>query len=144
MASTDPPTVLFVCVRNAGKSQMAAALMRRAAGDAVDVVSAGTLPGRDLNALSAAAVAESGASMEGEHPKRLTEDMLRTADRVIVISTEARVPPAPEQSAPVEVWETDEPSARGITGEERMRLVRDDIDRRVRTLLPELLNRLRP
>ena len=136
--TTAKPTLLFVCVKNGGKSQMAAALARRFGGDAVEVASAGTKPGSSLNAESARSVEELGATFEGEYPKELTADALRAADRVIVIGTEADVQPVDGQRAPVEVWETDEPSLRGIHGEERMLLVRDDIAARVRELLEEV------
>lgn len=130
---TDPrPSVLFVCVKNAGKSQMAAALMRRVAGDTVAVSSAGTRPGSGLNAESVHSLEEVGASTVGEHPKPVTDDLLDAADLVVVLGTEAQV--EDPRGTPVEVWETDEPSSRGITGLERMRLVRDDIAQRVAEL----------
>ncbi|GAA1733405.1 Protein-tyrosine-phosphatase [Dietzia kunjamensis subsp. schimae] len=133
------PSVLFVCVKNGGKSQMAAALMRLHAGDAVVVHSAGTAPGSAVNALAAEAVAEVGADMSGETPTAIDPDLLRQVDRVIVLGDEAagEIDDDDEVSA-LEIWRTDEPSHRGIEGMERMRLVRDDIDRRVRTLLAEL------
>ncbi len=133
------PSVLFVCVKNGGKSQMAAALMRLHAGDAVAVHSAGTKPGSAVNAMSAEAVAEVGADMSGETPTAVDPDLLRQVDRVIVLGDEAagEIDDDDEVSA-LEIWRTDEPSERGIEGMERMRLVRDDIDRRVRTLLAEL------
>ena len=124
------PSVLYVCVKNGGKSQMAAALMRQIAGDAVEVHSAGTRPGSSLNEESRRAVAEVGATFEGEHPKALDAALLDSVDRVVVLGTEAVLPRTGR--APVEVWEIDEPSLRGIEGEERMRLVREDILRRVR------------
>lgn len=132
------PSVLFVCVKNGGKSQMAAALMRQIAGDAVEVHSAGTAPGSALNAESADAVAEVGASMAGEHPKPVDPQILTRVDRVVVLGAEARVDPVPGMRGRILTWETDEPSARGIEGMERMRLVRDDIAARVRDLLTEL------
>ncbi len=133
------PSVLFVCVKNGGKSQMAAALMRLHAGDAVAVHSAGTTPGSAVNALAAEAVAEVGADMSGETPTAVDPDLLRQVDRVIVLGDEAagEIDDDDEVSA-FDIWRTDEPSHRGIEGMERMRLVRDDIDRRVRTLLAEL------
>ena len=85
------PHVLFICVKNAGKSQMAAGLMQHAAGDAVTVSSAGTQPGAALNELSVASLREVGIDITGEHPKALTEDMLRTADVVVTLGREARV-----------------------------------------------------
>ncbi|WP_308114028.1 arsenate-mycothiol transferase ArsC [Kineosporia corallincola] len=128
--------VLFVCVRNGGKSQMAAALMRQHAGPGIEVDSAGTEPGTKLNAQSIEALAEVGADMSGGVPKALTEDMVAAADLVVVLGSEAHVEPV--AGTPVVTWETDEPSARGIEGMERMRLVRDDITTRVTTLLREL------
>ncbi|MDO5628994.1 MAG: low molecular weight phosphatase family protein [Mobilicoccus sp.] len=136
MTAPVKPSVLFVCVKNGGKSQMAAALMRHHAGDRVEVHSAGTKPGGMLNAESAASVEEVGASMAGESPKAIDSALLDSVDRVVVIGTEAVI--EEPGSAPIETWETDEPSTRGIEGAERMRLVRDDIDARVRTLLADL------
>lgn len=142
-----PPVVLFVCVRNGGKSQMAAALMRRLAGDAVEVHSAGTDPGAKVNALSAEAVAELGADMAGATPRAIDPDLLRRADRVVVLGAEAARTLAArgyrgesdDDNADTHVtWATDEPADRGIEGMERMRLVRDDIDRRLPDLLAEL------
>jgi len=135
---TERPTVLFVCVKNGGKSQMAAALARHRAGDAVEVHSAGTRPGGAINALSADVVAEVGADMSGETPRAIDPGLLRRADRVVVIGGEARVEPVEGMRGTIETWETDEPSERGIEGAERMRLVRDDIDARVQALLAEL------
>ncbi|WP_432542963.1 arsenate-mycothiol transferase ArsC [Kineococcus sp. SYSU DK002] len=126
------PRILFVCVKNGGKSQMAAGLMRQAAGDAVTVDSAGTRAGDGLNALSVESLAEVGVDISAERPKQLTDDLVRAADLVVVLGREAQVEPV--DGTPVEVWETDEPSRRGIEGVERMRLVRDDIAVRVRGL----------
>lgn len=133
------PSALFVCVKNAGKSQMAAALTRLHAGDSVEVHSAGTHPGSKLNEESRAAVEEVGATFEGEHPKAIDVDLLRRADRVVVIGGEAQVEPVEGMRTDIERWTTDEPSLRGIEGVERMRLVRDDIDARVRALVADLI-----
>ena len=133
---TDKPSVLFVCVKNGGKSQMAAGLLRKAAGDTVEVQSAGTAPGDKVNALSAQTLLEVGVDITDQHPQQLTDDMVRNVDRVIVLGTDAHVEPV--DGTPVEVWDTDEPSERGIDGIERMRLVRDDIARRVEVLAREL------
>src|SRR5699024_1695001 len=123
------PSVLFVCVRNGGKSQMAAALMRHHAGEAVEVHSAGTDPGSKVNALSAEVVAELGADMSGQSPRAIDPDLLRRVDRVVVLGAEARVKYDDDDNAGTLVtWITDEPSDWGIGGPERMRLVRDDID----------------
>ncbi len=140
-ADGSAPSVLFVCRKNGGKSQMAAALMRQLAGDAIQVHSAGTAPGSALNALSAASVAEVGASMEGEHPKPIVPALLRSVDRVVVIGDEARVEPVPGMSGTIETWSIDEPSARGIEGEERMRLIRDQLAEKVHRLASEIIVR---
>jgi len=125
-------SVLFVCQKNGGKSQMAAGLMRDLAGDEVTVVSAGTTPGTDLNAQSVESLAELGIDLGDEHPKALTEQMVRDADVVVVLGQEARVVEVP--GTRFETWVTDEPSERGVEGMERMRLVRDDIRARVADL----------
>lgn len=133
------PSVLFVCVKNGGKSQMAAALMRQLAGDAVEVYSAGTMPGDQLNEQSAQAVKELGATFAGEYPKPIDPALLARVDRVIVTGGDARVDPLPGMVGHIDVWETDEPSERGIQGMERMRLVRGDLQRHVYDLAVELL-----
>lgn len=133
---TPTPQVLFVCVRNGGKSQMAAGLMRKAAGDRVAVHSAGTHPGATVNALSAEVLAEVGADMSGETPRPIDPELLRAVDLVVTLGKEATVEVPPDVE--LRNWDTDEPSERGIDGIERMRLVRDDIDVRVRALLGEL------
>jgi len=135
------PRVLFVCVKNAGKSQMAAALTRHFARERLDVHSAGTQPGSAVNAESAAAVATLGATFDGEHPKAIDPAVLRTADRVIIVGSAARLEPIDGMLATIETWHTDEPSTRGIEGTERMQLIRDDIAERCRTLVGEMLHR---
>jgi len=128
--------VLFVCVRNSGKSQMAAGLMRQAsAGEAV-ALSAGTDPGTKLNALSVAALAEVGVDIAGGYPKPVDAELLAAADLVVILGREAQLDAPP--GVRVLRWETDEPSERGIEGMERMRLVRDDIAARVHALATEL------
>lgn len=129
---------MFICVKNGGKSQMAAALLRHDAGDQILVHSAGTKPGSELNALSRQVVEELGTSMVGERPKLIDPELLRTVDRVVVLGTEAVINPTPDMQGRIEIWETDEPSNRGIGGIERMRIVRDDIARRVSALAQEL------
>ncbi|APX31853.1 arsenate-mycothiol transferase [Brachybacterium sp. P6-10-X1] len=136
--STKRPAVLFVCVKNGGKSQMAAALMRHHAGDAVEVHSAGTRPGSAINAQSAESIAEVGADMSSAVPQLVTPELLRGVDQVVVIGGEAVIEPVEGVTALVTTWHTDEPSKRGIDGMERMRLVRDDIDGHVRALLTDL------
>ncbi len=128
--------MLFVCVKNGGKSQMAAGLMRKIAGDRVDVYSAGTSPGSALNALSARSLQEVGADITGEYPKPIDPALLREVDLVVTLGREARVDAPP--GTRLENWDTDEPSQRGIEGIERMRLVRDDIAARVQRLAEQL------
>lgn len=133
------PSVLFVCVKNAGKSQMAAALMRRRAGSTVEVHSAGTRPGDVVNALSAEALADVGVDISGERPKAIDPDLLAGVDVVVTLGREAVV--AVPDGVRAVTWDTDEPSARGIDGIERMRLIRDDIAARVDDLWAELVER---
>lgn len=135
--NTDPkPSVLFLCVKNGGKSQMAAALMRSSAGADIDVYSAGTKPGSKLNEEAAQAVAEVGATFEGEYPKAIDPKLLDSVDRVVVIGTDAEVEPGKSR---VDVWEVDEPSLRGIEGMERLRLMTAEMQERVEHLKRELL-----
>ena len=134
--TTKMPSVLFVCSKNGGKSQLAAGLMNQLAEGAVTVHSAGTKPGTSLNPQSVDALAELGIDITGEHPKPVTGAVLDAVDVVIVLGNEAKVQ-APEGKR-LEVWDTDEPSERGIEGMERMRLVRDDIKARVQELYAEL------
>ena len=132
----DQPSVLFVCVKNGGKSQMAAGLMRKAAGDWVTVDSAGTKPGDKINEMSARALLEVGVDITDQHTQQLTDEMIRRFDQVVVLGRDAQVESV--DGTPVQVWDTDEPSERGIEGMARMRLVRDDISRRVAVLAAEL------
>lgn len=130
------PSVLFVCSKNGGKSQLAAGLMHDLASDAIAVYSAGTKPGKSLNPQAVESLTELGIDITGEHPKPVTNEVLDEVDAVIVLGTEAKLEPI--EGKRFEVWETDEPSERGIEGMERMRLVRDDIKARVQTLYTEL------
>lgn len=136
MSESARPSVLFVCVKNGGKSQMAAGLMRRLAGDAVTVHSAGTEPGSSVNALSAQALLEVGVDITGERPKPVDPLLLRGVDLVVTLGREVQFDAPP--GTRVENWDTDEPSERGIDGLERMRLVRDDIAARVQRLYAAL------
>jgi arsenate-mycothiol transferase len=133
---SDKPSVLFVCVKNGGKSRMAAGLLRQAGGDAVTVTSAGTNPGGAVNALSAQSLLEVGIDITTETPTALTGQMVRDADLVVTLGRDAHVEPV--EGTRFETWDTDEPSDRGIEGMERMRLVRDDIGVRVAALVTQL------
>lgn len=130
------PSVLFVCSKNGGKSQLAAGLMNQLAAGAVTVHSAGTKPGESLNPESVESLSELGIDITGEHPKPVADEVLDAVDVVVVLGTEAKL--EPRDGTRFEVWVPDEPSERGIEGMERMRLVRDDITARVQKLLAEL------
>jgi arsenate-mycothiol transferase len=136
MTTPAAPSVLFVCVKNGGKSQMAAGLLRRIAGDRVTVDSAGTAPGAAVNALSAQSLLEIGVDITDQVPKAITDQMIDNADLVVTLGREVRLDPVP--GTRFENWDTDEPSERGIDGIERMRLVRDDINQRVKSLARQL------
>ena len=130
------PSVLFVCSKNGGKSQLAAGLMNRLAAGTVTVYSAGTKPGKSLNPEAVDSLIELGIDITGEQPKSVTDAVLDSVDAVIVLGTEAKL--EPREGTRFEVWEPDEPSERGIEGMERMRLLRDDIEARIQKLYTEL------
>ena len=127
-----PPQVLFVCVSNRGKSVMAERLTATVT-DRIAASSAGTNAkiGGQVNDLSTQVLAEVGADVDGHQPRQLTEELMRAADLVVVVGTADVTPP---EGVALEVWDTDEPSERGIDGVERMRLIRDDITHRIRAL----------
>ncbi len=132
--------VLFVCVKNGGKSQLAAGLFRAAAAEDPDpgrwqVESAGTRAGSKLNELSVVALAEAGIDISDQSPRQLTPERQVAADVVVTVG-EAEVEPLPGPR--YEIWAVDEPSLRGVEGIERMRLVRDDIARQVDDLYRRL------
>lgn len=128
--------ILFVCVKNSGKSQMAAGLLEKLLAEqpvtGVQVASAGTVAGTTLNADSVAALAEQGIDIAGRTPRQLTDELQRESALVVILGAEAN----PEQvdGPRYLTWITDEPSERGIEGIERMRLIRDDIAQRVADL----------
>lgn len=130
-----PPAVLFVCVSNAGKSVMAQGLMRHAAQGRVNALSAGTHAKTSVNIVSAQALAELGIDISDHKPTQLAAALIDAADLIVVLGTQAHLNPT---GTPIEVWETDEPSLRGIDGIERMRLIRDDINTRVNDLIDRL------
>lgn len=132
-------SVLFICVHNAGKSQMAAALATKYAGDLLTIHSAGTSPDAQVSRQATQVIAEMGADMSGETPTPIDPQLLRTVDRVIVLGTDAQLEMSDDARGTLERWVTDEPSERHIEGVERMRLIRDDIDTRVQGLVSELI-----
>jgi arsenate-mycothiol transferase len=134
--TTKTPSVLFVCSKNGGKSQLAAGLMNQLANGTVTVHSCGTKPAESLNPQAVESLGELGIDITGEHPKPVTDELLDAADVVIVLGTEAKI--EPREGRRLVLWDTDEPSERGIEGMERMSLVRDDIKSRVQKLYAEL------
>ena len=128
------PSVLFLCVHNAGRSQMAAGFMRQLAGDRVDVFSGGSEPAASLNQAVVAAMAEKGVDISRELPQPWADEIVRAADVVVTMGCGDACPVYPGKR--YLDWELDDPA--GKTAEE-VRPVRDEIERRVRALLAELV-----
>jgi arsenate reductase (thioredoxin) len=128
------PSVLFVCVHNAGRSQMAAGFLRAVAGDRIDVRSAGSLPAEHINPVAVEAMAELGIDITAESPKVLTPDAVQASDVVITMGCGDACPFFPGKR--YEDWELDDPAGQGI---DAVRPIRDDIRRRIETLAAELL-----
>lgn len=133
------PSVLFICVHNAGKSQTAEAILRHLVGDQIDIYSGGTSPDERLAADAVAALAEIGIAVEGQHPKAIDDAILRTADRAVILGNQAKVEPIEGMKTCIETWPIVEPSEQGIHGPERAALIRDDIFERVQKLKSDLL-----
>ena len=136
--SEKTPSVLFVCVHNAGKSQMAAALMRAKAADKVTVLSGGTNYGDNLNREAQLAVAELGVSMDGEYPKGITDEVFMTVDRIVILGNEAKLTRREGMFGTIETWLTPEPGLEAGDKLAQTRIVRDDIVKRVDKLFEEL------
>ncbi|MGW5718618.1 arsenate reductase ArsC [Amycolatopsis sp. NPDC003865] len=128
------PEVLFVCVHNAGRSQMAAALLHHHAAGRVTVRSAGSAPADEINPAVVAVMAEAGIDVSREIPRRLTTDAVEAADVVITMGCGDACPVFPGKR--YLDWQLDDPA--GLPAE-RVRPIRDEIDRRVRVLLAELV-----
>ena len=126
-------TVLFVCVHNAGRSQMAAGYLRALGGDAVEVLSAGSAPGAAVNPVAVAAMAEEGIDISGAIPTLLTTESVRESDVVITMGCGDACPVFPGKR--YEDWVLEDPAGQGI---EAVRRIRDDIRGRVVALLAEL------
>jgi arsenate reductase (thioredoxin) len=131
---TDTPEVLFVCVHNAGRSQMAAALLDHHANGKVVVRSAGSDPADRLNPAVVAAMAEVGLDLSREHPKPLTDQAVKAADVVITMGCGDACPIHPGRR--YEDWQLQDPAGQPV---EVVRGIRDQIDGRVRQLLAELV-----
>jgi len=127
------PTVLFVCVHNAGRSQMAAGFLRDLSGGSIDVLSAGSMPGDQINPVAVEAMAEVGIDIAGEQPKKLSTDAVQASDVVITMGCGDECPYVPGKR--YEDWELTDPAGRGI---ETVREVRDEISGRVRALIASL------
>ena len=129
----DKPSVLYVCVHNAGRSQMAAAYTRHLSGGAVEVLSAGSEPADQVNPSAVAAMAEDGIDITAETPKILTTDAVRASDVVITMGCGDTCPIFPGKR--YEDWVLEDPAGKGV---ESVRPIRDDIKGRVLALLDEL------
>lgn len=127
------PAVLFLCVHNAGRSQMAAGWMRHLGGGAVDVFSGGSEPADRVNPAAVAAMQEVGIDIGGLQPQRWTDDEVRSADVVVTMGCGDTCPVFP--GTRYVDWALDDPAGKPV---EEVRPVRDEIERRVRALLGEL------
>ena len=132
--ATEKPTVLFVCVHNAGRSQMAAGYLKHLAGDRVEVLSAGSEPKDQINPVAVEAMAEEGIDIANNAPKVLTTEAVKASDVVITMGCGDTCPIFPGKR--YEDWELDDPAGQGI---DAVRPIRDDIKRRIETLVGELL-----
>ena len=130
---TDRPEVLFVCVHNAGRSQMAAALLDRHAGGRIKVRSAGSEPADRINPAVVEALAEIGLDIRKEFPKPLTDDAVRAADVVVTMGCGDACPAYPGKR--YEDWELEDPAGKDV---ETVRRIRDEIEGRVKKLTGEL------
>jgi arsenate reductase len=130
---SQPPEVLFVCVHNAGRSQMAAALLQRHAGGRVRVRSAGSAPADEISPAVVDAMAEIGIDLSSEVPKALTDERVRAADVVVTMGCGDACPVYPGKR--YLDWDLPDPSGKTL---EAVRPIRDEIDRLVRELLAEL------
>ena len=130
---TTPATVLFVCVHNAGRSQMAAGYLQHLGGDRVVVLSAGSAPADGINPTAVAAMAEDGVDITAARPKVLTTEAVQESDVVITMGCGDACPIFPGKR--YEDWQLDDPAGQGI---ESVRVIRDDIKRRVEALLASL------
>ena len=129
----DKPTVLFVCVHNAGRSQMAAGWLRHLAGDTVEVRSAGSLPADAVNPAAVEAMAEVGVDITDQAPKVLTTEAVEASDVVITMGCGDACPVFPGKR--YLDWALEDPAGKGV---DAVRPIRDEIETRIRGLLTEL------
>ena len=127
------PSVLFLCVHNAGRSQMAAGWMRKLGGEQVDVFSGGSEPSEQVNQAAVAVMAEVGVDISAELPQPWSDEIVRAADVVVTMGCGDACPVFPGKR--YLDWELDDPAGRSV---DDVRPIRDDIERRVRALLTEL------
>lgn len=132
---SNKPTVLFVCVHNAGRSQMAAGFMEHLGEGRVEVLSAGSAPKDSINPVAVQAMAEKGIDISNRKPKVLTDSSVQQSDVVITMGCGDACPFYPGKR--YEDWKLDDPAGQGI---EAVRLIRDEIEGKVKELLGEILN----
>lgn len=128
------PSVLFVCVHNAGRSQMAAGWLRHLAGNQIEVRSAGSMPAEQINPIAVEAMAEEGIDITAEEPKVLTTEAVQDSDVVITMGCGDACPYFPGKR--YEDWKLDDPAGQGI---DAVRPIRDEIRSRIETLTAKLL-----
>ena len=131
---SEKPAVLFVCVHNAGRSQMAAAYLQHLAGDRVEVRSGGTEPADQVNPVAVAVMREEGIDLVRARPKLLTSDAVQVSDVVVTMGCGDACPYFP--GTRYEDWELDDPAGQDL---EAVRAIRDDIRARVEALVAELM-----
>jgi protein-tyrosine-phosphatase len=131
---TERPKILFLCVHNAGRSQMAAAFARELGGDRVVIHSAGSAPGEKLNPEVVDVMKEKGIDISNEAPRKLTDEMGLDADVIITMGCGDACPVYPGKR--YLDWDLTDPAGKGV---DEVRQIRDDIERRVRDLVAELL-----
>jgi arsenate reductase len=133
-------TILFVCVHNAGRSQMAEALVNKLVAErglAVRGLSAGTVAGQKINPAAREVMAEIGVPMDGQHPKQLTQEMADSADRIITMGCGVDAEACPARIHLSEDWGLDDPKGQPV---EKVRTIRDQIRERVGALLEEMVS----
>ena len=133
--SSHKPTVLFVCVHNAGRSQMAAGFMKTLGADRVEVLSAGSAPKDSINPIAVQVMQEIGIDISNNVPKVLTPEAVQESDAVITMGCGDACPFYPGKR--YEDWVLDDPAGQGI---ESVRIIRDEIKKRVEQLLSELIS----
>jgi protein-tyrosine-phosphatase len=133
LVDTTTPMVVFLCVHNAGRSQMAAGWTQHLAGDAVEVLSGGSDPASEVNPAAVQAMAEVGIDIADDFPKPWTDEIVRAADVIVTMGCGDACPIFPGKR--YEDWEVDDPAGVGL---DAVRAIRDDIGVRVRALLSEL------